>query len=152
MEPQIPNFKRNNDEADEIVRLLLVLAANAAMTIGVITPYNDQRDLIATRLAQAGLGDRVEVGTVDRFQGSERDAILFSPVVHPSWPAARRGFADDSQLTNVAVTRAAEIFLVAGDPEAFPSVETPLGQLRAYVAELWLREQNETRESTEDPH
>jgi superfamily I DNA and/or RNA helicase len=45
--------------------------------IGVITPFRGQRSRIADEISSFG---KVEVSTVDGFQGRERDIIVFSTV------------------------------------------------------------------------
>ncbi|MFX0542870.1 AAA domain-containing protein [Roseovarius sp. S4756] len=51
--------------------------------VGVITPFRAQvmalQDAIANISEQKRLGADLSVGTVDGFQGQERDLILFSP-------------------------------------------------------------------------
>ena len=70
-------------------------------SIGILTPYSAQvgllRQLLKGRFAQ------VEIGTVDGFQGREKEAILLSLVRSNS----RRevGFLADDRRLNVAVTR-----------------------------------------------
>ena len=55
--------------------------------IGVITPYNAQVELLRTELEEerstrsaSGEGPALEVGTVDGFQGREKEAIVISLV------------------------------------------------------------------------
>jgi len=47
--------------------------------IGIITPYQKQVQYLRELLNKSGL-DKVECGTVDGYQGREKDIILFSTV------------------------------------------------------------------------
>ena len=50
-------------------------------SIGIITPYRAQLDLIRNRLKQSPLSHiEVDINTVDAFQGSQRDIIIYSTV------------------------------------------------------------------------
>ena len=49
-------------------------------SIGVISPFRGQIDLITKMLNEKELPD-IGVNTVHQYQGDERDIIIFSPVV-----------------------------------------------------------------------
>jgi superfamily I DNA and/or RNA helicase len=62
---------------------------------------------------------RLTVGTAHRFQGDERDVMIFSPVVAEGMrPRLVRWVADADQLLNVALTRARAALHVVGDLSA----------------------------------
>ena len=65
--------------------------------IGVIAPYRDQVEALQEQLKD----DKLEIATVHKFQGREKDAIILSSVDNQISP-----FVDDGQLLNVAVSRA----------------------------------------------
>ena len=101
----------NEEEARLTVRLLgeLLDAGLAPREVAVITPYVAQ-----VRRLKALLGDSpVEVGTVDGFQGREKEAVLLSLV--RSNDTGEVGFLRDSRRMNVALTRAKRLLLVVGD-------------------------------------
>ncbi|HCN05288.1 MAG TPA: hypothetical protein DIS79_06680 [Bacteroidetes bacterium] len=92
-------------------------------SIGVISPFRAQNNLILSALAEKGSDvlDRVTVDTVERFQGSERDIIVFVPsVTTPSEldtiisDVVVEGRHVDRKL-NVAITRAREQLIILGD-------------------------------------
>ncbi|HEX2880277.1 MAG TPA: C-terminal helicase domain-containing protein, partial [Polyangiaceae bacterium] len=80
--------------------------------IAAITPYSAQvkrlKQLLAKELAQG-----LEVGTVDGFQGREKEAIVVDLV--RSNDSGQIGFLADVRRTNVAITRARSFLLVIGD-------------------------------------
>lgn len=75
--------------------------------VGVITPYNAQLARI-----RAALPD-LESGSVNAFQGREKDVILASFV--RSNPEQDLGFVADSRRLNVAISRARHRFVAIGD-------------------------------------
>jgi len=80
--------------------------------IGVITPYRLQRDKIKKILKN--IPDSVEVDTVDRFQGREKDVIIFS-FVRALGSAGR--FIDNHSRLNVAITRARKKLIILGNSD-----------------------------------
>ncbi|WP_323747011.1 caspase, EACC1-associated type [Catenulispora pinisilvae] len=105
----------NPAEADTAARrarwLLDTLPAGAS--VGIVTPFRAQAQLIASRLGD--LTKQVRVGTVHTFQGGECDAIIFSLVATPTMSGGGLRFFDrDENLWNVAITRARAHLLVVG--------------------------------------
>ncbi|MFZ5479327.1 MAG: AAA domain-containing protein [Myxococcota bacterium] len=76
--------------------------------VGVIAPYSAQ----VARL-RAALPETIEVGTVNAFQGREKDVIVASFV--RSNAEGELGFVSDPRRLNVAVTRARRLFVGVGD-------------------------------------
>ena len=77
------------------------------LSVGIICPYTAQVSAIQEKLGKAYNGHRffsVRVNSVDGFQGSEEDIIIFSAV--RSNTAGTVGFLYNHQRTNVALTRA----------------------------------------------
>ncbi|MDW8244541.1 MAG: AAA domain-containing protein [Thermogemmata sp.] len=88
-------------------------------TIGVIAPYRRQVEEIEQRvrrdpslklLVSKGV---LQVGTVDSFQGQERDLIIFTCT--RSNPDGRLGFVDNRQRLNVALSRARRRLIIIAD-------------------------------------
>jgi predicted DNA helicase len=90
----------------DIVEKFLKLGLNREY-IGVITPYDDQVDLIKS----FNLG--VEVNTVDGFQGREKEVIIISFV--RSNQRKELGFLTDLRRLNVSITRAKRKLICIGD-------------------------------------
>jgi hypothetical protein len=75
--------------------------------LAVITPYDAQARLLRELLPG------VEIGTVDGFQGREKEAIVVDLV--RSNPDGALGFLADRRRLNVALTRARRQLVVVGD-------------------------------------
>ena len=117
----------NMKEAENVVAEVrkLVFGGGYAGTVGIVTPFRSHANRIRALIHQdrelsgrlAAL--RCVVDTVHGFQGDERDAIFFSPVVskgtHETTLQFLRGHGN---LFNVAVTRARAELIVVGDRQA----------------------------------
>lgn len=102
-EPGASDSRANEGEVELVRRHVegLLAAGVRAEDVAVITPYNAQVDLLRAALAaHAGL----EIGSVDGFQGREKEAVVLSLV--RSNRRREVGFLADDRRTNVAVTRA----------------------------------------------
>ena len=76
-------------------------------SIGIVTPYRDQARLLRLLVRAAGAQANVHTGTIHRFQGGERDAIILDLVDSaPLAPGVLFRSDDGLRLLNVAVTRA----------------------------------------------
>ena len=84
---------------------------------GIITPYRGQARLIRRLLKMQHyfrrLRRQISVGTVDGFQGQERDVIVISLVRDND--AGNIGFLRDLRRMNVAITRARMKLIVIGN-------------------------------------
>jgi len=119
--------QRSEPEADEIARLYAGLLASRvvdrhgagrAMTpndILVVAPYNLQVNLLRERLSPlaggdggpGGAGSGVRVGTVDRFQGQEAEAVIVSMTTSDAESMPRdASFLLSRNRFNVAISRA----------------------------------------------
>lgn len=106
----------NRTEAEIILsyaRQLLVKSAKHS--IGIITFYAQQRDLIERRLQVIPGSQDVKPRTVDAFQGKQADVILLSMV--RSNPGKELGFLNSPNRLNVALSRARRLLVIVGDGE-----------------------------------
>lgn len=82
----------------------------AAKSIALLTPYVAQARLLRTLV---GPDKSVEIGSIDGFQGREKEAIILSLV--RSNEKGEVGFLADTRRMNVAMTRARRLLIVLGD-------------------------------------
>ncbi len=129
LERTIPESRStaNPEEADLLLQRLAQLltpcdpAAHEEdpLTIGVIAPYRAQinclKDAIEVNEQLGGLMQQrlLSVGTVDSFQGQERDIIAIS--LTRSNRSGDIGFLSDIRRMNVGMTRARRKLLLVGD-------------------------------------
>lgn len=112
----------NDEEAAVLIRQLERLVQDVgtdgwAYTLGIITPYSAQVERL-TKLAESSeilseIWSRININTVDAFQGQERDIIAISFV--RSNDKGEIGFLSDIRRTNVAMTRAKKKLIMIGD-------------------------------------
>lgn len=115
----------NNKEIDAVIEQLQNLVNNHyAGTVGVVTPFKCQADLITKYLKEKHqnlygelvMNHEFNAATVHTFQGDERDVIIFSPVVSNGSPQGTLNFLSSTpNLFNVAITRARASLIVVGN-------------------------------------
>ena len=85
--------------------------------VGIISGYQGQVEqlnrVIAPDDANRWQSLRIEVATVDAFQGRECDVVVYSTV--RSNPEGRIGFLVDRRRINVALSRAKDLLVIVGD-------------------------------------
>jgi hypothetical protein len=107
----------NVAEARLVTSITRNIASHAPpnLTIGVITAYAEQRDLLRRLMGPHDWPPerQLEIDTVDAFEGREKDIIVLSLV-----RANRRrdiGFLRLEQRLNVAVSRSRRLIVIVGD-------------------------------------
>ena len=140
--PQTGNV--NLAEVSAIVRHLrkLIVDENYAGSIGIITPFRAQvaaieEAIVAILDEPKSIACELKVGTVDGFQGQERDLIMFSPCVGPRSPQTGLTFFQrDTRRLNVAISRARAVAIVFGDLDFARSGQSKaLAKLAAHATE-----------------
>jgi len=108
---------------DEIKKL--IYERDYKGSIGAVTPFRAQANLINKLInnnpeLQEKLAEHdFLVDTVHKFQGDERDLMIFSTVVSENMPKGALNFMkNNGNLFNVAITRARAMLLVVGDQNA----------------------------------
>lgn len=109
----------------------VVSAINDADTTGIVTPHNAQRGLLA-----ATLDDSIEVDTVERYQGGQRDCILVSATASdPDFLAAEQDFILNPNRLNVAMSRMKHKLIVVASETVFDLVPPDVADYNR--AKLW---------------
>ena len=97
-----------NTSPEEIEEIVRFASFNRNKSIGVITPFVNQKSAIEQRLKEEGL-NQVSCGTVHAFQGDEKDVILFSTALtDQTYDGTYQWLKNNRELINVAVSRAKE--------------------------------------------
>ena len=133
----------NEVEAETVLSLIRDIVfdeSNEVQSVGVITPYNGQVQLIKSMIAgssalRKGLAQNpvsIEVKSVDGYQGRERDVIIFSAV--RSNRQARIGFVRDWRRMNVALTRAKAGLVIVGDLDTLAGADKHWDALRKWAS------------------
>lgn len=129
------------------------LAREKPLTIGIIAGYRGQVNLLQDiKLEQFNNfvitnedgrpEPLIEINTVDKFQGAERDIIIYD-IVRSSKGSSPIGFLMDYRRINVAFSRVKKLLIVVGDSEyilkratIFPNEKFKEFKLQEIVAEL----------------
>ena len=117
----------NLQEAEGVIRILRRLALELEFegSIGVTTPFHLQAEMITKTLERDSelrnyleLHNNILIDTVHKFQGDERDVIVFSPVVSLGTKSQSLMFLKSTgNLFNVAITRARALLVTVGDKQ-----------------------------------
>lgn len=129
-----PEEKRNRIEADAVVRTVRRLVSdpqNVNLSIGVISPFRQQADLVQGLLEREFEHDpevlqrhQILASTADGFQGDERDIILYSFRMGPSSNPNSLGVLErEEERFNVAFSRAKRLCIsfLSCAPSRLPS-------------------------------
>lgn len=93
-------------------------------TVGVIVPYRNQIAMIRREIAELGLPqlDQISIDTVERYQGSQRDVIIYSFTIQRPYQLdflTANSFQEDGHTIdrklNVAMTRARKQLIMTGN-------------------------------------
>ncbi len=90
---------------------------------GIISPYRYQADCMRRAVPES-----VEVDTIHKFQGREKDVIAFMTVCNEI-----NDFLDDANLINVAVSRAKNTFIIVKPGDMHLPHSSHLGSLIRYI-------------------
>jgi hypothetical protein len=92
--------------------------------VAIVTPFKGQKEHLINAIAKAygvagrdhndktALHNRMVIDTVHSLQGAERPVVIFS-MVESTQPSEKQFYDDGTNLINVAVSRAKEMFIVA---------------------------------------
>jgi DNA topoisomerase IA len=103
--------------------------------VAIVTPFKGQKQTLKSALAavyraewpdekdKKALYNRMTIDTVHSLQGAEKPVVIFS-MVETASPADRQFYDDGTNLINVAVSRAKDMFIVAMSQEAVDHART----------------------------
>lgn len=101
-----------NTSPSEAEKIIEYAKYNRDKSIGIITPFVNQKQYIIKMLEENGI-DNVSCGTVHAFQGDQKDVIMFSLAITDQ---TRQGTYDwlknNKELINVATSRARDQLIV----------------------------------------
>jgi len=122
--------RQNVANSEAVMKLLDLYSEDERerFTIGVITPYRGQvallKHLFAKKEYDRDFQDRIKIGTVHTFQGSECDVIIFDMVDCSMFEKGGEAYfgrlfegQQGEQLLNVAISRARHKLIVVCDPD-----------------------------------
>ncbi len=101
-----------NTAPEEARAIAQYAAQNKDKSIGVITPFVNQKNLIEEELKKEGI-ENVVCGTVHAFQGDEKDVVLFSTAITDQTQSGTyEWLKNNKELINVATSRAKDKLIV----------------------------------------
>ena len=112
-------------------------------TVGVIVPYRNQIAMVRKGIEKLGIPEleKISIDTVERYQGSQRDVIIYSFTIQNIWQLdflAGNSFIEDGAIIdrklNVAITRARKQMIMTGNPEILRNNQI-FSELMKYVKE-----------------
>lgn len=118
------NGSKFNEAEIEAIKEFFLPLYDASMTLGIISPYNAQVDLLKNHLGE------LEISTVHKFQGKERDCIVISCVNDQL-----DSFTDGTYITNVAISRAQKhlVIVMSGNKQLRKGILYELMQYIYYM-------------------
>jgi superfamily I DNA and/or RNA helicase len=138
--------KINRCNAECIKRILNQIKAEMkerqlSYNIGIITPYKAQEKLLGDKLAvKKNFPDcMIDIGTVDSFQGSDRDIIIYDCVRSAKLKdKANIGFIAEEKRLNVSLSRAKLLLIIVGDKDFLYRAQVkegdnPFGKIIEYI-------------------
>ncbi|WP_371357386.1 DEAD/DEAH box helicase, partial [Hydrocoleum sp. CS-953] len=150
--PQLESFMEqkegtspfNEKEVDVIEKLCTEMEKSWSVKIaeglprkelGIITFYNAQLRLIESRINPENFPSlHIRTGTVDRFQGMERQVIIVSMVRNNQ--EGKVGFAKKPERVNVAFSRAQELLVIVGCHGLFTQHYGMVGNMYSEVSNV----------------
>ena len=132
--PHQGNSTSSAEEASEVLRLVRSLYREGdSGSVLVVAAYNAQVDLLRQTLDEAGYTeDKVMVGTVDKFQGREGMAVIYSFAASSSMDAPRGlEFLLDRNRLNVAISRAKATCYLVYSESLLESQFKSVGEVKA---------------------
>lgn len=108
---------------------------NSYKSIGIISPFRSQTNLIQKIVEDENLGKEIEAGTVHRFQGVEKQIIIFDTTTPQPTKLTddQSEGGDDEKLLNVAFSRAKEKCIMIADVQTIEKKHSLTSLLRKFI-------------------
>lgn len=104
-----------NTAPEEVKSIVEYVALNKDKSIGVITPFVNQKKMIEESLKEKNILD-ISCGTIHAFQGDEKDIVLFSTAItEQTGQATYEWLKNNKELINVATSRAKDKLIILSD-------------------------------------
>lgn len=141
----MPEAEKIMEKVHEIILSEKNLKGKKASSIGIISPFRGQVELIKKAAAQVLTEEivkkhQIEIGTAHTFQGDEKDIILLSLTIAPNSHFQSLTFAQRPNLFNVAITRAKR--------ELICYISRPVESLSSGLMKSYLEYINSMKEKT----
>lgn len=146
------NAQSSEEEASEVERIVAGLVggtftdrfgvqrALGVADVLVVSPYNAQVRLLKRRL-RGRFGDELRVGTVDKFQGQEAPAVIYSLATSSADDAPRGAdFLFEENRFNVALSRGRALAVLVCSQDLLATRCSTVEQLRAVAGFCSFRE------------
>lgn len=146
------NPYKKNGYFEEAQIIIDFVKNNRLKDVFIITPFRNQEEIINKLLAEAKvkgeIDDTVECGTVHKIQGQENKTIVFSTALSQSTHSTTYNWIkNNSQLLNVAVTRAKEKLIVVTDEDAIDTLSRKDDDLYALIQYMRSKGNTQVAES-----
>ena len=134
-----------NTAPAEVAEVVRFAALNRDKSIGVITPFVNQKKLLEKRLEEERL-DNVACGTVHAFQGDEKDIVLFSTAItDETYAGTYEWLKNNRELINVATSRAQDRLIVLSSTRNLERLHQEGGEDDLYDLIQYVRTNGSTR-------
>ena len=134
-----------NTAPAEVEEIIKYASLNKDKSIGVITPFVNQKQLIERRQAEENL-NHVSCGTVHAFQGDEKDVVLFSTAITDSTHAGTyEWLKNNKELINVATSRAKDKLIILSNTKNLERLHQENGDDDLYELIQYVRTNGSSR-------
>ena len=151
MDVQDGRTNHKNVAPAEVEAILRYAMENKDKSIGVITPFVNQKHAIEEQLARHGL-QNVTCGTVHAFQGDEKDVVLFSTAITDNTHAGTyEWLKNNKELINVATSRAREQLIVLGNSKNLERLHGKEGEDDLYDLVRYVKSNGASKVAPKSP-
>lgn len=143
---------QKNTAPAEAAAIVKYAAENRDKSIGVITPFVNQKNLIEQMLKKENL-NHVTCGTVHAFQGDEKDVVLFSTAITDQTKAGTyEWLKNNKELINVATSRAKDRLVVYSNSRNLERLHQKDGEDDLYELVQYVRTNGKSKVTGKQTH